>query len=615
MIKNKINSILKASLVGAVIIAGLPACTDTWDDHYDQAEGFQSTATATLWEQIQSNGNLSDFAAILSKAKYYEDKNHPMKNYTFKDILNSNEILTVWAPENGSFDAKKWLELCESDGFTVQQQFIGNHIARWRKIANKVAVDSMTMLNTKTVVFDMEHKTVKNIPLTSSNIAAKNGTLHIIGEAIPFEYNIYEYIKQAPELSKLAAYITSKDTTYFNANASVEGPSDANGNPTYVKKEYDESNLLYGYWYMPTGAEWVSYLKGFGTKFDAEDSSYVMVLPTDVAWTAAREQLKNLYNYGAGAYVNKTEENNDVTEDITFNADSLREVCLDMDITTPLLMNINLQSREGVGKLTKETFDGQKGGLEYLLTTRRDTLFTTTEWSQTEMFDGKAPVSLSNGLGYVVDNWNVPKAFYKPNVEIDCSYYSLFQTSKLEGQTNVSTMSFDNFAYDWIAETGKVKNDQYMMLQHVSESGSPSAQFKIKGNVGNETQIMSGKYDIYVVMVPYFYNFKDLDEEATLMIKKNKFQATITYNDGTISSKTGRPNEVSKNSSNKDYEGLKVDTILVFEDFSFPVSYKNIENSYPTIQIRDRATSNNVNKQGYTHNLCIDQILFISKED
>ena len=308
-------------------------------------------------------------------------------------------------------------------------------------------------------------------------------------------------------------------------------------------------------------------------------------------------------------------ENNDVTEDITFNADSLREVCLDMDLTTPLLMNINMQSREGVGKLTKETFDSQKGGLEYLLTTRLDTFFTTTEWNQTELFDGKAPVSLSNGLAYVVDNWNVPQAFYKPNVEIDCQYYSLFQTMKLEGATNVATMSFDNLAYEWISETGKVKNDQYMMLQSVSESGQPSAQFKIQGNVGNQTQIMSGKYDVYVVMVPYYYNFKDLDEEAFLMAKQNKFQATITYNDGTISAKTGRPNEISKNSKTCEYNGLKVDTIPVFSDFEFPVSYKNISNSYPTIQIRDRATSNNVSKQGYTHNLCIDQILFISKED
>ena len=72
MAKHKINKYIGAFALGAVIMA-IPSCSDTWDSHYGTVNEESEIATQTLWEQIQSNPNLSRFATIAQRAKYYRD--------------------------------------------------------------------------------------------------------------------------------------------------------------------------------------------------------------------------------------------------------------------------------------------------------------------------------------------------------------------------------------------------------------------------------------------------------------------------------------------------------------------------------------------------------------
>ena len=62
------------------------------------------------------------------------------------------------------------------------------------------------------------------------------------------------------------------------------------------------------------------------------------------------------------------------------------------------------------------------------------------------------------------------------------------------------------------------------------------------------------------------------------------------------------------------YDGLRVDTITVAEDFEFPTSYKNVHTSYPVLYI-ECSTSKSDIKNGFIYNLCIDKIILRSKED
>ncbi len=645
MIKNKINKLITAGLAAGAILAACPACTDTWDDHYELKEGFSSTATSTLWQQIESNKKLTKFANILKKAKYYKDKDHPAASFTFKDMLNGTEIFTVWAPEDDAFDQQeyqKWLSMCETDGYLVQQQFLNNHIARWRRTAAGGGIDSMTMLNNKRIIFDKNQETFKGTPLVEMNIPAKNGTLHTLQGTAPFSYNIYEYIKDNGQLSTLADYFESLDSTYFLASSSTEGPVDMNGNPTYVDSVYFTFNLsfssYYNWGYSPEGnrveQDILYYLKGINAELDAEDSVFAMLLPTNTAYAAAYEKLKPLYNY-ADQYLDKIEGNNGVTKTVNIvtskdplGAQKLQTASIGMDLVSPLVFNVNAQPKKGLNKFTRENFDAQKNNAEYLLTTRFDTLRTTYEpdwaqskpvWDKSTLFGNQAPINMSNGLGYIVDDWNLPLSFYQPDVIINCNARRLYDVASLEGKTTATDASFNNTLYgDWVNQTGKVHEEDYMTLRAVSATGDPECYIPIKGSK-NSADIMSGKYDVYIVLVPYYYQFQEDpsewdEEQQKLFIKRNKFRVKLCYNNNKTNSKGESLETETSWSKTIDYDGTKVDTIRIFENFEFPYSYRNLNNSYPTLRFQSN-TSNADLKGQYTNEVRLDQIFFISKED
>ena len=154
MANKKLFKTLGAITTGALILA-TPSCTDTWDEHYND---LGTAAGQNLWEQIQSKPELSIFAEIASKAKYYKDDVHPMNDYTFADLLQSGQVMTVWAPENSAFTAEekaKWLEMAETDGYNLQKQFMTNHISMWRHPISIAKKDTLNMTNGKEMVFDM----------------------------------------------------------------------------------------------------------------------------------------------------------------------------------------------------------------------------------------------------------------------------------------------------------------------------------------------------------------------------------------------------------------------------------------------------------------------------
>ena len=137
MIHSKIKQCIQAGIMGAVIVAAMPACTD---DHFDVRDGggVGENATATLWEQIKANPDLSNFAQIAEQTPAFKDEKHPIKNYTFKDVLSSNQILTVFAPTNDAFtaaDVHYYDSLVKVRPYDVYLRLVGNPIARNRYVA------------------------------------------------------------------------------------------------------------------------------------------------------------------------------------------------------------------------------------------------------------------------------------------------------------------------------------------------------------------------------------------------------------------------------------------------------------------------------------------------
>ena len=325
MANNRINRYVGAIAFGT-LLATVSGCTDTWDDHYN-SDGTAAGTTATLWDVISSNKELSKFTEIVRNAYYYKDNEHPVTTYSFEDILNGGQVNTVWVPDNNALSQAEfdyWMKmLAESKanpnsnaGFNVQQQFLGNHIALWRHNISEPGIDTVKMVNGKNLIFNKTARTLEGVSLGDYNIPTANGVLHILKGIAPFRYNLYEHLKYGDtKAKKFSDYVVGQDTTYFSQDLSIEGLPDENGRPTYVDSVYFTSNMLFEakHWNLEkSGEKWQMLRNGFAARINAEDSAFVMLMPTDNAWDATYEKLKSAYVYSP-VYEDKTKGDENVT--------------------------------------------------------------------------------------------------------------------------------------------------------------------------------------------------------------------------------------------------------------------------------------------------------------
>lgn len=628
MANKKLFKTIGAIATGALILA-TPSCTDTWDEHYND---LGEAAGQNLWEQIESKPELSTFAEIARKAKYYKDDVHPVDGYTFADLLQSGQVMTVWAPENSAFTAEekaKWLKMAEEDGYNLMKQLLTNHISLWRHPISIAKKDTLNMTNGKEMVFDMTTSpaTMYDVELSKWNIPASNGTLHTLKGILPFHYNFYEYLKFSGENALFSQYVIDKDTTYFIEGSSIEGLPDVDGNPTYVDSVYTTSNLMFGYSAnVSTSTSDKRHMsqKGFSASLNWESGKYIMVIPTDAAWTNTYEKLKKHYVY-AESYIDRDKSSaKETVMRPSENPDSLTDLSVKMDIATPVVFDLERQGKIGGEEgapWTMDQFIASKGAeAEYFMNTRGDTLRNIGDWDKTELFPGE-PREMSNGYAYISDTWNLPKEYYFPDVEIKpYSYMFTFYSETFKG--SVSSETFTNSQHpDIVAKYGKISKDQFYIMKP-DGSTKPEGNLILQGNYdlsyNRNAKVMSGKYDIYMVMVPYWY--KDIIDkgndslyldsayvDSVANISKNKIKLQVIYDNGT---KAG-----GKSKSIKiDWDARKVDTVLVIPDMEFPYSYQNLEHSYPVMSIVSDASNTDV-KKGYIRELCIDRVILKSKED
>ena len=650
MANNRINRYISAIALGMVLIV-VPSCTDTWDDHYNYDPSPETTQT--LWDVIKDNPNYSRFADIVKHAKYYKDETHEVSSYTYEDILNGSQVNTVWIPDNSVLteeEYQKWMSMLGESraddnaklGYNVQQQFLGNHIALWRHNVSEPGMDTVKMVNGKNLEFDKTNLTFAGVPLSKYNIPSVNGVVHVLQGIAPFHYNFYEYLKFAEQKTKLGKYVVSKDTTYFRSSESIEGLPDENGNPTYVDSAYSTSNRLFETtYYLPRerAEEWQMADKGFGARINNEDSLFVMIMPTDDAWDAAYENLKASHTYATQYENNEKGDQNASASDkkITgLNPDSLQKMSIEMDLVSPLVYVLRKQPKRDKAQIwTKELFKQYKGNGsdpdspdEYLLNTFNDTLRNIPQgvWDKSSLFGNVEPKEMSNGLAYEVDSWNFPSQYYTPDVEVELEWGMFYnqQGSDFKLGSQSGKVSFSNSMYQEVAEKyGRVSNNNFFLFDKPT-SGNAKARIKLKGNSPTayvpEAEVMSGKYDIQIVMVPLWYTevpdgYIDFSDEAkrdsAASVNMTKFKVKIYYNDN----KTADSNEAFKDGKSTffTYYAQKVDTITVATDFEFKYSYKNMRYCYPQLYI-EGATGASDLKKGYKYNFAIDKIILKRKD-
>ena len=270
------------------------ACSD-WDDHYVADATMQGNANATLWENIQADSQLSQFATLLKKVGF--DKN-----------LNASQTFTVWAPLNGTFDFERLMQTAND---TLLNEFVENHIARSNFPASGTVADKICLLNEKSMMFQGNGSyTMSDVAVATPNIASKNGVIHTLQGKLPFLPNIYESLNAVHyPIDSIANFFHHYDEKELRPGLSVEGPI-VNGEITYLDSVFYENNDLF---------------TRYGWNFiNEEDSSYTMIVPTNDAWTKAYNSISKYFNYVSGyKFDDQSLANNDTT--VIFDADYLRD--------------------------------------------------------------------------------------------------------------------------------------------------------------------------------------------------------------------------------------------------------------------------------------------------
>ena len=641
--------------MGTALMA-VPSCTDTWNEHYLSEDAY--TANESLWEVLEGREDLSNFREIVEKAKFYRDEHHPAFTiegedtvyYTFKDVLNGNTPVTVWAPSNEAMTQEEWdkfAAMAETDGYNLQQQFLGNHIALYRKTMTKSGQETFRLINSKFATINYDDSKLQKSHVVEKNIGARNGLLHVLESHNEFLYNLYEYIKFSGDVNTFSEYLVKRDTLYFEPSKSIEGLPDANGNPTYVDSVYVLNNMMFDRdSENPTSIDandaWMNNLNMFHAQLNTEDSAFVMVVPTDLAWETVVNKFKPFYKY-VSTYprMDKTKiSSTKASTSSIFGArksyengkgyetvDSLQDVNINMDIITPLVFNVNLQPNNGTVWTLDKFMNGGYRECEYLLTTVGDTIrdvyevvngIKTLVWSKNSLFEDtnvKEQKEMSNGYAIVTDKWNYPRSYWMRDIDVDAS---VFKTYDKAASTNTEEFDINNtISKDWIDEYGRCSEQKYLHVAGRSASTNPEIAFALEGSKQGYADAMSGKYDVQIVLVPRWYETsQDGARDTTAVIQKNRLICTLYYwDENLIGGSDLNYKKQNKIVSDKiEYSGEKVDTITVLTDVEFPVSYKNLLQAHPVLHITSDKISKDDEKANYSRTFNIDRIILKSKE-
>jgi hypothetical protein len=460
---------LKQFLAGIAVVTTLfhlSSCSESWEAHYNTDP--INSSDKSLWDQIKNDSNLSDFKAVLEKTHLYYKSNFSTISYA--DFLNANQSFTVWAPLNGSFNKDSLLVLCETPqgDSIVESAFLKNHIARYPYTVSETTNENILLLNRKKK--KMRGFTFGEVPISTPNIAARNGILHVVDRSIPYYYNVYDGICNDPETSLLGKYLKSFQKDSLDELSSVASGI-VDGKTVYVDSVMIKNNLLLSE---------MGYLNN-------EDSTYWMIAPTDAAWTEAYNRVEPYFNF---AFIN--------------DASSLKDQWTKHTLINDAFFNVN----------------EQKSLQDSMITTKysaRDVkyhVFHKPFEVGGILSNVQSKVVCSNGSIYKVNVWpfKLQEVFFHP-IKVEAEYDANILAYTLS-TLNVRTTVADS-----------ISNNAYIQVVPDKAASNPTITFQIPNT-------LSGKYDVCIVCVPKsVYSAPTNHTDSLSTFRPYKFKATLSYAD------------------------------------------------------------------------------------
>ncbi len=559
-------------------LAGLlafTACSDTWDEHYNGTieQGFGGS----MMEYLSNPANdVSDFADVVKAAGYDNE-------------LNASQVLTILAPQNGSFNKDSLLQLIDNGKRKqVIERFIKNHVLRYN-ISIGAQSQDLTLLNTKKVKLgSLAEMTVNNANIVKENVACNNGVIQVLDAAIPFMPNIYELLQDEHEAYKEAnglvgvhddsiisffSFIKKYDDDLLDEARSVKsGQTDPDTRePIYIDSVMIRNNTV------------ASRLQAYIFR---EDSNYVAILPTTEAYQKRYDELHDLfkYNYSMDSKPEKR--------------DSIQNFMTHLNVISDLFYNMNMNQHP------------------------EDSLFSTdysrSNWLYDVYYhpyeaDGllsqyTKKVECSNGTVYMMDEF--PYTIYD----------NAFRRIVVEGEQtfNIATGAdaaskkwTDNEAYNTLTI---VDNDSVSKGLCLHAFSSPSNQqlklgFKLSGN-------LSGTYDVYIKTVPMSYYYESIQDSISPSLPC-RFRVRLYENDdkGMMSATSPTMSFVNPATDTEHFESNaeKIEKLKVGE-VTFQNCYRG-DNYGAVLQIETSASASQVRQGKFTRDICIDCIILEPHRD
>ncbi|MBR5698619.1 MAG: fasciclin domain-containing protein [Prevotella sp.] len=469
--KTKTLKYITACLVSCGIVAAVTSCAD-WDDHYDPTTAQTANAQLTLWKQLQQNPQLSDFCQVLQQTKVF--RNHKKTAVSYADLLDQGQTFTLVAPVNNSFNRDSLLQLVQTNqgDSIVEKTFIMNHLSRSTTSLGSEAASSpsvMLMLNSKHLAGNSQ--AIEGVAVTTPNIHARNGILHVALRPMPYRQNLYEALSFEPQLSSIGAMLRQYEHDRFDPDASVSAGI-VEGVPVYVDSVVVEENTL---------LQRIGYI-------NAEDSTYWVLAPTQQAWQKAFDEAAQYFQYDETVLKRDSIQQfwtlRALLDDAVFNYTE-QQSPTDSLISVPYRANRNYNTtRRHVYHRFLKPFE--PGGILYNTTQipcSNGILYTTDQWpfSPTET--------------YLRELWSEAEQVQYITADKDCSY-------------NIRRLAADS-----ISESG--------YLQIIPRTATANWDLTMRVN-----NTLSGTYDICAIILP-----KAVANPNNPDLKPNKFKATISYVD------------------------------------------------------------------------------------
>lgn len=517
-------------MAGSVLLTS--ACTDFSDYNEAYTGGEILGSDMTLWENISSDANLSEFAALVKKGGFAEK-------------LSASQFYTVWAPVNGSFNSSEFEAM---DSATLVKKFLNNHIARGNVQLSGNVDKRVHTLNEKSYKLQgYGAYTYGDYDVLSGNLPSINGTMHTINGAQEFRPNVYEYIFEAENVDSIREYFKRYEVSELDESKSVEGPI-VDGKQTFL----DSVMVVYN-----------SLSDMLDAKISNEDSSYTMLIPTNDAYVKAYDKISQTFNYiDAVPYTN-----------LSFKGSTLTSTAASRTIDGAYYKD-SLTRLNMVGySIFSNNDQYNKNGYPDDVVAVDDTIRTTTRGKLSNVAEllghtiNRDDMEMSNGYVRVVDSlayrpwetWN-PERYVSPS----SSMY-------MPGATSCTVSKYLGVYTD--KNAGIEESFYYADLVPNSDAGAPQAYFYLP-NVG------SGAYNIYCVFVSPLY--------GGTLAREYKVNFTLTYSDasGKQVTESNDWKNMETHFFTKDDDGnvsdaIMLDTVCVTskEPFTFPVSYYSLFSS------------------------------------